>query len=160
MLYPDWTMTLRLSAYRIPWGSTVSTAFPSVISGSVGTEKNVSQMRAGRPAEFCGDFPDKLHHWLWPKLWLHSNFWVPTSHPSWIAVSFSSSNRATKGMGSSRGLRRFRKMRNENILSSRFWVRPRRSSWRTGPSGRHPGSSNGPKIFFLTIKYFEYYNCH
>ena len=81
-------------------------------------------------------------------------------HPSWIAVSFSSSNRATKGMGSSRGLRRFRKMQNENILSSRFWVWPRRSSWRTGPSGRHPGASNGPEKKFFTIIFLEFYNFH
>ena len=39
-------------------------------------------------------------------------------HPSPTVVRFSSYNRATKGMGSSRGLRRFRKMQNENILPS------------------------------------------
>ena len=40
------------------------------------------------------------------------------AHPSPSVVRFSSYNRATKGMGSSRGLRRFRKMQNENILPS------------------------------------------
>ena len=32
-----------------------------------------------RPGEFLGDFPDKLYHWVWPKLRLHTNFWVPTT---------------------------------------------------------------------------------
>ena len=29
----------------------------------------------GQP-NFWGDFPDKLHHWVWPKPRLHSYFWV------------------------------------------------------------------------------------
>ena len=43
-----------------------------------------------------------------------------TPHPTPIVLGFWSSNRATKGMGSSRGLRRYRKTQNENILLSLF----------------------------------------
>ena len=32
-----------------------------------------------RAAQFLGDFCLKLHHWVWPKPWLHTNFWVPTA---------------------------------------------------------------------------------
>ena len=32
----------------------------------------------GQP-KFLEDFGVKLHHWVWPKTWLHTNFWVPTT---------------------------------------------------------------------------------
>ena len=47
-------------------------------------------VQCSRAAEFFwGDFGVKLHHWVWLKTWLHTNFWVPT-------LSFYHNTRASK----------------------------------------------------------------
>ena len=44
-----------------------------------------------RAGENFGDFGIKLHHWVWPKRWLHTNFWVSRTsfyHESWVDIRF------------------------------------------------------------------------
>ena len=47
------------------------------------TSEKASQMPNGMciigQPKFLEDFGIKLHHWVWPKTWLHTNFWVPTT---------------------------------------------------------------------------------
>ena len=52
-------------------------------------------------------------------------------------LSFLAGNRANEGMRRPRGLRRFRKTKKENILSSRFGVPAPTSSWSPCPSREH-----------------------
>ena len=60
----------------------VLVAFSQQCNGLISEEINILQpikkparnYPLGQP-NFFGDFSDKLHHWVWTKLWLHINFW-------------------------------------------------------------------------------------